>query len=220
MNKKSLVLASSMLLSSSLWANPFDFSVGVASDYVYRGISHSGEDPAVQASIKFRPAKGWFVRGFVSEVESPYNGNLEFEFVGGYEFQLDKDFSLMIEGVYNVFTDEETGDSDYAEANVVLDYKKVFQATFGHTLDYYGTDESATYLEGRFQLPLHDVIKTAAYVGYYSLDGNAGESYSLVGFDAWTHIGDIKFKVSFTDTDIENSDLADSRIFVNASYRF
>jgi uncharacterized protein (TIGR02001 family) len=209
-----------MLLSNSVNASPFDFNLGVVSDYVYRGISQSGEDPAVQASIKFRPAKNWFVRGFVSEVESPYNGNLEFEFGGGYQVQLDNNFNLKIEGIYNIFTDEETGDSDYAEANVVLDYKKLFQATLGHTFDYYGTGDAATYVEGRFQLPLHDVIKTAAYVGYYSLDGNAGESYSLFGFDAWTHIGNIKFKVSFTDTDIKGSDMADSRIFVNASYRF
>jgi uncharacterized protein (TIGR02001 family) len=213
-------LVSALILSSGVNASPFDVQVGVVSDYVYRGISQSGEDPAVQALVKFRPAKNWFVKGFVSEVESAYGGNLEFEFGAGYQIQLDKNFNLMIEGVYNLFSDEQTGDSDYAEANIVLDYKKLFQATLGHTFDYYGSGDSATYLEGRLKLPLHDVIKTAAYVGYYSLEDTAGESYSLFGFDAWTDIGKIKFKVSFTDTDIEHSDMADSRIFVNASYRF
>lgn len=207
-------------LSQSAFAAPFDFKVGVASDYVYRGISQSGEDPAVQASIQFHPSKGWFVRGFASEVESRFGGNMELEFAGGYQSKLNKDFSYKGELVYSVYTDEENGDSDYIEGNFSLSYKKFFTALIGHTNDYYGTSDAGTYFEGRFHLPLHDVIKTDVYAGNYSLDDSAGESYSVFGVDAWTHIGEIKFKLSFSDTDLEGTDIADSRIFVNASYQF
>lgn len=199
---------------------PVQFELGVASDYVYRGISQTGEDPAVQAKFQFKPTKNWYVELFASEVETPYNGNLELEFATGYQDKLNEDFSYTAELTYSVFTDEAGGDSDYLEANLVLDYKRFIELTLSHTADYYGTSEAATYVEGRFNLPLHDVIKTAVYVGRYSIDGNVLDSYSLVGFDAWTNIGDINFKLSFSDTDIERMDTADSRIFVTASYQF
>ncbi len=209
-----------ILLSPFAISSPFDFKVGVASDYVYRGISQSGEDPAVNLAFEFKPSQGWFIRGFASEVDSRFGGNMEVEFAGGYRGRINQDFTYQGELVYSIFTDEETQDSDYAEANVSLTYKNFVTLLFGHTNDYYGFNESGSYVEAKFNLPLHDVIKTEAYTGYYSLDGNVLESYSLIGFDAWTNIGEIQFKLSFTDTDIDNVDNADSRIFVNASYQF
>ncbi|WP_164503427.1 TorF family putative porin [Pleionea sediminis] len=221
MNKLLSASLGSALIVVSPWAisEPFDLSVGVASEYVYRGLSESGEDPAVNAAFEFRPQKGWFVRGFVSEVESRAGGNLEVEFAGGYRGRINKDFTYEGEVVYSIFTDEEGGDSDYAEVNASLTYKDFITLLFGHTNDYFGLDEAGTYVEGRFNLPLHDVIKTAAYVGHYSLDGLL-ESYSVFGFDAWTNIGEIEMKLSFSDTDLDNFDNGDSRIFVNASYQF
>jgi len=223
MNKlRSSLIVLSLVGGSAGWANelPFDATVGVASDYVYRGISQSGEDPAVNAGIKFSISDGWYARGFFSEVESRFDGNQEVEFAGGYQGAFNKDFQFNAELIYSAFTGEQNGDSDYAEATFSIDYKKFFKATLGFASDYYNTGDSSLYAEGRFNLPLHDIIKTEFYAGYNSLDDQAGESYALLGVDAWTYIGNIKFMLSFTDTDIDNSDNADSRLFVNASYQF
>ncbi len=221
--KKQLLTAATLSLmfgaSQHINAQGLDAYVGVASDYVFRGISQTQEDPAVQAGISFDIQSGFYARGFVSEVE--INGaSVELELAGGYRFQINQDFSLNTEFTYSIFTDEDNGrNSDYAELVAVLDYKKVAQFTLAHTNDSYGTDDAATYVEGRFNLPLHDVIKTAAYVGINTFDGNQ-EDYTVYGFDAWTHIGAVKFKMSFTDTDIKSVDEADSRIFVTAHYSF
>ncbi|NVJ52012.1 MAG: hypothetical protein HWE11_16605 [Gammaproteobacteria bacterium] len=214
------VILANLVASQSTHANDFEMALGVASDYVYRGISQTGEDPAVQAKFVFKPTQDVYLRLFASEVSTPWQGNLELELASGYQLKLNDDFDLIGELVYSAFTDENNGDSDYLEGNLMLHYKQFAALTLGYTSDYFGTNEAATYAEGRFNLPLHDVIKTAVYLGRYSIDGAALESYSLMGFDAWTNIGNIEFKLSFSDTDLENADNADSRIFVTASYQF
>lgn len=62
-----LLLSASPVLAQSDWS--LEGSVGVVSDYRYRGYSLSGEDPALQAGLTLSHASGVYGDVFVSSIE-------------------------------------------------------------------------------------------------------------------------------------------------------
>ena len=69
-------------------ASPLTFNVGVVSDYLFRGISQTHGDPALQGGIDYAFANGFYVGTWASNIswvkDYTNKGNVEVDLYGGY----------------------------------------------------------------------------------------------------------------------------------------
>jgi uncharacterized protein (TIGR02001 family) len=77
-------------------ASPHTFTgnLTVASDYRFRGISQTYEDPAIQGGFDYSHSNGFYVGNWNSNVSDRVilgNGNIEMDFYGGYKFDIAPD---------------------------------------------------------------------------------------------------------------------------------
>lgn len=71
----------------------FTGNVTVASDYRFRGISQTHEDPTIQGGFDYSHSSGFYVGNWNSNVSDRVilGGNLEMDFYGGYKFEIAPD---------------------------------------------------------------------------------------------------------------------------------
>lgn len=130
----------------------FAFNVAVGSDYVFRGVSQTEEDPAVSAGVDL--TSGTFYAGaWASNVAFPGDPdtNAEIDFYGGVRpafAGFDWDFGV----VGYLYTGQPDGaDYDYVEAKAAVS-RAIGPATVGAAVywspDFFGTaEDEATYVE-------------------------------------------------------------------------
>lgn len=74
-------------------ANTFSGNIGVVSDYVFRGLTQSWGDPALQGGLDYAHASGFFAGTWASSIsDKEYNNtNMEWDFYAGYNGKIDDD---------------------------------------------------------------------------------------------------------------------------------
>jgi len=106
-----------VLICADASAQQTSGSVTAVSDYRYRGISLSGNDPAVQASINYDDASGFYAGAFVSTARFSFESSRELQAISffGYAWRLPSGVSGEVGADYALFT--RTHDYDYPEAS-------------------------------------------------------------------------------------------------------
>ncbi len=81
--------------------NNFSGTATITSDYVFRGLSQTKEDPAVQASFDYKHPSGVFLGAWASNVDETISeGNVEIDLYGGYRGQLFENLSYELSIIY------------------------------------------------------------------------------------------------------------------------
>jgi uncharacterized protein (TIGR02001 family) len=186
----------------------------VTSDYVFRGISQSDRDPALQASLDLG-YKGFFAGVWASSIDfGPIDpgADVEVDLYVGYKHDFNENTSLTGKVLYYWYPGADTSDADYFELMAALnhDFGK-FSANLqvAYTPEYFGETDSAVWLGGGVSVPLNDWLSASGNIGFQWFDDN-----SLVGLNDYTH-GDVgvtatwevfSFDLRYVMTDIDNSD--------------
>lgn len=92
-------VVSGALLASAVSANAQELSasanVTLTNDYVFRGISQTNEDPALQGGFDVSIGPGFYAGVWGSNVDfSPDEGSLEVDYYGGWSKEWDNGFGL------------------------------------------------------------------------------------------------------------------------------
>ncbi|MGV3578439.1 TorF family putative porin [Brevundimonas sp.] len=190
------------------------FNVGIASDYVFRGVSQTDEDPAFQAGVDVSFGSGFYVGAWGSNVDFGDDTDAEFDVYGGYRTELGG-FGVDVGVISYLYAGEPSG----AEYNYV-EYKAAISRAVGpvtagaavyYSDDFFGADDEATYIEGNLAFAPADKWTVSGAVGKQWLDvsddyvtWNAGVAYALS--DAYT------LDVRYHDTDVDNVDIYDGRV--------
>ena len=107
--------------------SPHDFSATLTgvSDYVFRGISQTQEDPAFQASVDYAHASGFYAGIWGSSVdftaedtlpEDEDGADVEIDYYVGFASDINDTFSYDVSGVYYTYPGANDGiDYDYPE---------------------------------------------------------------------------------------------------------
>ena len=125
------------------------WNVGVVSDYVFRGFSQTGEDPAIQGGVDL--TSGSFYAGaWASNVNFGDDTDAEVDLYGGYRTEAGG-FALDFGVIGYLYVGEPDGaDYNYAEFKAAAS-RAVGPATFGaavyYSPDFFGIDDEATYAE-------------------------------------------------------------------------
>lgn len=189
------------------------FNVAVASDYVFRGVSQTDEDPAFQAGVDVT-ASGFYGGAWISNVDFGDDTSAEFDVYGGYRTEVGG-FGLDVGVVGYLYTGEPSAaEYDYVEYKAAIS-RAIGPVTAGaavfYSPDFFGADDEAVYTEASMAFAPADKWTVSGVLGHQALDvsddyttWNAGVSYAL----SETYVVDLRYH----DTDVENVDIYDGRV--------
>jgi uncharacterized protein (TIGR02001 family) len=183
-------------------------------DYDFRGITQTKQDMAVQTSLDYTHASGFYAGAWASNVN----------FGGGYDESLETDLYLGWRGgstiAYDVgavyYTYPGAHDLAFPEIYAAATYKwvtgKIYYswdfAQSGDSAQYYQLDANVP-LPANFSLGLHTGYSDGSYWGDYDyFDWSAGVSYALGHFNLnlkWVDGSDLKI-ANDTPNDVGSSD--------------
>jgi len=218
----------------------FGASVTLASDYVFRGISQTDQDPAVQGSFDYKHPLGVYLGVWASNVdENVSKGNIEIDYYGGYTKELFSDFNFDVSIIYYSYPGGGSNpEPDYIEGHLGLSYgfanlptKPTIGVGYNYSPDFYGEDGHAHYVNGTLDLALPYRLGLGFEIGYQYVEGDETTGNGMgkgghSGFDYihWRlglsyEIKGFELNLSYQDTNEEDflGNVADSRLVFGVS---
>lgn len=221
-----LVTSPAMAWESEDGAHSTSASVVLSSEYVWRGISQSDEDPAISGSFDYAHASGFYAGLWSSNVDYGDDASMEIDAYLGYTNEIgETSISYDVGFMRYMFPGE---DYNFNEVYGSLSYS-IFTAGIAHSSDALGQGENGTYynLDAAYDLPMG--LTLAAGVGHYDADEDTfavGEdSYSHYYLGVATELAGFGLDLTYSDTDnnaddIYGNDLAGDRFIFTVSRSF
>lgn len=197
----------------------FSSTVGIYSDYRFRGITQTSESPALQGSIDWEHDSGIYAGVWGSNVDfkDGDEANVELDAYLGFKTSfagLDFDFGAL--GYFYPGADDNLN-YDYYEAKIAV--SKDFEwAAFGAGLNYspenFGDSGDATYVALNASAPIMDTGLTIdGTYGYQWIDDEV--AFGVPDYSDWS-VGlgyswnTLDFAVRYTDTDLSSTECGDN----------
>jgi len=200
----SFVAAPSTVLAQSAPQSPHTLTgnVGIFSQYIFRGLTQTDKDPALQGGIDYSHASGFYAGTWASNVSwlrdmGAYSrgGSLEWDFYGGYKGTFGKsDFGYDVGLLYYYYPGDALAPA--VKANTLEAYGAVswkwLSAKYSYSIDndtFGVTNSDGTwYLDLTAAIPVTDKLTIQAHWGKQKFRGNtaAGVSNdSFASYDDW-----------------------------------
>lgn len=211
-NLKAAVLAALFLAPAVSFAQEaeaesnFSWNFGAVSDYVFRGVSQSNREMAIQGGVDYAFGEsGVYVGTWASTVDYGEKAAPDYEadFYVGYNTDLGEKFNLDLMAVRYTYYGEagDFGSIDYNEFITKLEMKNVATLTVGYTDDYGNSGEDATYVN----------LGNSWDLGRdYSLNAGFGRIYDDTNgsFNDWNvgvskTLGHVEFGLNYYDTNLD-----------------
>lgn len=212
-------------------AHSLSANVAFTNDYVFRAVTQSSEEFAVQGGFDYEHISGLSFGVWGSSINFGGVGeSTELDIYGGYSGAVG-DFSYGISGIYYSYPGVSGRlNFDFFEVAVSAEHPigpATVSISANFSPDYFGGSGDAVYYAAGVSVPLGDVFALDLHLGHQDVSDNAsfalpdytdwsaGISASVLGFDAG---------LSYIDTDISDAagaaDLADSRVVFVISRSF
>ncbi len=207
-------------------------NTAIVSDYVFRGITQSDENFAIQGGFDIGHESGLYAGTWASSVDfnDGDEANIEIDLYAGYGGEVNG-VSYDIGGLYYAYPGADSSlDYDFFEVYASLGYDfDVASASVGvnYSPDYFGGSDDATYTHLSVDVPLPHEITLSGGVGYQEIDDNA--MFGVPDYTDWNvTLGygwkNVSFFAAYHDTDLdEPSDCADgcdARVLFGISAEF
>lgn len=192
-----LVALGALSMSTGAFAQ-FSGNVTLASEYLYRGITQSKNDPALQLTLDYAHESGFYIGTFLSSIkwtkeaakslrDSGYtistNNNLEWDIYGGYKFSPVKDLTLDIGYLRYEYPGKFDGFDGRLGALKKPNTDEIYLgATYGpvsfkysHAIsDLFGTADSkgSQYYDLSYSQEIYDKLTLGLHIGQQKYKGN------------------------------------------------
>jgi uncharacterized protein (TIGR02001 family) len=246
MKKLTATLVLSGLMSAPVLAadspHTLTGNLGLTTDYVFRGVSQTQNEPAVQGGFDYSHASGFYVGTWASNVEwvslgYKDNNSMEIDLYGGYRGSAgDVGYDV---GVITYYYpgDEIPGaiDPDTTEIYVGASWKflsakysyVVSDHFVGWTTSTGGKTDGSYYLELNATYDLGNGWGVLGHVGHQDVKGNDDASYTDFKVGVTKDVGFGVVSLAYSDTDAEKAaytwngeEVADGRVFLSFSKTF
>jgi uncharacterized protein (TIGR02001 family) len=164
---KSRIAVSAALLAVAGAASAGSFSVTptITSDYDWRGVSQSDEDPAFQLGATYALDSGFYVGAWGSNIDwGPGDPNVEIDLYAGFAGG-DAEESVGFDVGVLHYRYPGAKSANFTELYAGLS-KGYFSAKLWYSWEFGGSDEDGLYLEGNATYPLPQDFSLLAHVGY------------------------------------------------------
>ncbi|MEJ2576405.1 MAG: TorF family putative porin [Gammaproteobacteria bacterium] len=120
-NKLALACGAALLGTSALAQAELSANIGVASNYVWRGVTQTDDSAAISGGIDWSHDSGFYVGTWASNVDfGPGSGEVEWDIYGGYGGEFG-DFGYDVG--YNYYAYPDTDDADFGDIYGSLSWK-------------------------------------------------------------------------------------------------
>lgn len=213
-------------------------TVALTTDYDFRGVSLSDEDPAIQASIDYAHDNGFYASLLGSNVDygSDYDGTIEIDLSAGLSGETEIGIGWDVGMACYMYPDSDSSPAkseieDYSEVYLGGSYQ-MLDAKVWYTDDYGDTGDDAWYTElnANFELPAG--LTLGLHVGqgfgdYWDAVADAAEiNLATTGIDGdytdWSiglgyTVGSFDLKLRYIDTNTDSALQVNSGAFANDS---
>ena len=169
MKMKGLVVAAAMLASSNAFAGATG-NVGIASDYLFRGIEQNVSGSTVQAfgGLDYAHESGAYVGTWVSSLDyGPGSGNnYETDLYAGFAGKAG-DLGYDVGYIFYGYRDATV--LNFSEVYAGLSFSGL-SAKFFYSPEFSATDDSAYYITANYALALSETLSLTPQVGYSAGD--------------------------------------------------
>ncbi len=215
----SLVIGIAVLVSVSVHAedSPHEISANVSllTDYLYRGISQTNENFALQGGFDYaHTPTGLYVGVWASNID--FAESLEIDIYGGIAGEFGNGVSWDIGGLYYLYPGSEAEpEEDFFEAYANLGYTFTdvqLEPSLGVGVawspDFFGEDGDGVYVYGSLDLSLPHDFGVSFYVAHQDIEGDklsgpAGFEYTHYSIGLNRSFGPLDLSVSWNDASDE-----------------
>lgn len=223
----------------TLHAADWESSLALTSDYVHRGVSQTDGGPALQGSLAYRNAVGWYAGVWVSSVDTarryyaPKGAQTEADFFVGFSKRVDADWTFDARVVrYAYFDDPAPVSYDYTEFTAGFAWRERLRTSIAVSPDSTslglngGARQRFAFAgELSWRQPLTPWVSGLIGVGYQDLSESVGAGYYYGGANLTLQMGRFTLEAGHSLTSraakrIFGPDLTGSRTVVTASVSF
>ena len=171
-------------------------NVSLTSDYVFRGVSQSNQEPALQGGVEYAADSGFYIGGWGSSISwlsdlsssaAPISSNLELDVYGGYRGKFSEAVSYDVGALYywypgdfpSGFNSADTLEV-YAGVSVAASEKVSLGAKYsGSTTDLFGYADSSGsgYLDLSATFAVADGWSIGAHAGKQWIEGAGNDAF-------------------------------------------
>ena len=204
----------------------FSASMTLATDYIFRGISQTAQDPAVQGSINYGLDTGFQGIGWYAGI---WSSNIDFDNVGAGAAEIDLYTGLKgsVMGLgwdvsflqYYYPGSQESLQYDYWEFIPKLSYDFGYFAVTGslaYSPDFFAGTGDAIYYAADVSIPVYKSLSLIGHYGHQWVDGsrngNSSEDYSDMKVGATAKILGFNWELSYVNTFGYTADNVDSNL--------
>jgi len=223
MIKKTLIATALLASTSPVLAEIPDVSANVtlATDYIFRGVSQTDNQFAIQGGFDWASDMGIYVGTWASNVDSQFFGGgtdpqIELDLYGGYSKELSNGFGYDLgylryqyPGASSVGTNEYFLKGSYKGFSASVNYSPSLKFAF--------SDESAWYWAAGYDYTFPYEIDFSAHVGYsagqaFDDDDVFGGTYTDWSLGVSKNVIGVDLGLMYTDTNISKSDCGGSNV--------
>lgn len=203
-NTRQILLGAGLvLITTSAQAAEISGNVTLASDYVYRGVSQTSEEPTIQGGFDLVADSGLYAGIWGANVA--FDGSVEIDYYIGFGNDIYEGLSYDIGLLHYDYPNQPAGqaDSDFDEIYFNVSYK-AFTVGLAYSNDFFGETGSATYGYGEYEFSLPSDFSLVLHYGSQGIDKVPG--YDEYSISLSKEISDIDFSLSWHDTDVNKID--------------
>lgn len=183
-------------------ASSFNGTFAITSDYLFRGISQTNEEPAFQAGLTYKTPFGLYLGAWTSNVDYGA-GDPDQEVDGFVGYNTDLGINWKFDVMINRYQYPGAGASNYAELITKTTFLKTYSVTVAYTDDLYGTRTDGYYcaLDANWTLP--DAFTLGVHAGhsvYTSSLNRVDHDYNDFGVNVGKTFGPLGLSVGYYDT--------------------
>lgn len=207
----------------------FSANVALVSDYVFRGITQSNEEPTIQGGFDYEYAPAGLYAGVWGSGVDFADASTELDYYAGWRHSWDA-LSFDIGAIYYDYPGSDGSlEYDYWEGALAVGYDfDVAAATVAvnYSPEFFADSGDATYSAFYLDIPLPYSLSLTSHIGYQAVDDN--DAFALPDYTDWGVGLGYNFKgfdlaVTYTDTDLSESECADGcdeRVIFSVSRSF
>lgn len=228
----SALLCATIVVPSLASAEGWHGAVGVTTDYVFRGVSQTQGNPAVQADLHYEGAPGGFAGVWASSIDPAYDtyGSTEVDLYAGWNWAIGADLSARLAYVRYLYPDADGIDYDYGDLSFRVGWRDRVIGTVAWSPDLvrfstggYRERGNGYAYEIALRQPLGSRFAATAGAGYY--DQLFGVEYASWNAGLNCLAGPFEFDLSYFSTGddagtVLGADATGERWALTALWRF
>lgn len=209
-------------------------NVSLTSDYIFRGISQTGGDPAIQGGLDYSHSSGFYLGtwgsnvGWIEDFQGYDSGNMEIDLYGGFRGGIGhSDFTFDVGAIQYWYPGKRAGavDADTTELYGALGWKW-FTAKYSYYVSNevfgFAKADGSDYFDISASLPVGESgFTVGAHWGTFNFDNNGAQDYDDWSVSATYDMGKltkvadgVTVGLKYTDTN------ADKAVWTDANGEF